>query len=117
MPAQGRLLYLTHAAVGGALGIGAVALFLVARRGQRFARLGSLVGLVGVVTAAGGGVASIGHPTRLLGVGLMLVGTVVGVFGYLMMIVETRSSCPPAEPVHSDGLVAVPAAPEQDEPQ
>ncbi len=117
VPAQGRPLYLTHAAVGGLLGVGAIALFVVARRAGRFVRLGSVVGLVGVAMAAGGGGASIGHPTRLLGVGLMLVGSVVAVFGYLMMLVETPPSGPRAGSLRSHGLVVVPTETEQEQSQ
>ena len=117
VPSQGRLVYTIHAGLGGTLGLGAVALFLVARRAQRLARLGSVMGLVGVVIGAGGGVASTGHPTRLLGIGLMLVGTVVAGFGYLVMIVETTSRDPHANPVPSGGLIAVPTEAEQEEPE
>ncbi len=95
LPARGHLLYLVHAALGAVLGLGAVALFVAARRARRVARLGSTVGCVGVLIAAGGGVATVARPTRLLGVGLMLAGTVMAGFGYLMMIMEVT---PPDEP-------------------
>jgi hypothetical protein len=94
LPARGQAVYLAHAVVGGILGIGAVTLLLGARTAPRIARLGSVVGVAGVMTAAVGGVASVDHPTRLLGVGLMLVGTMVAGFGYLMMVIEVT----PREP-------------------
>jgi hypothetical protein len=94
IPAPGRLVYLVHAGVGGALGVGAVAAVLGARRAAPIARQGSVTGFVGVVMAGVGGLACVAHPTRLLGVALMLVGTMVAGFGYLMMIIEV----PPREP-------------------
>ena len=115
VPSQGFLVYAIHSALGGMLGLGAVALFLFARRAQRLARLGSVIGLVGVVSAAGGGVASMGHATRLFGVGLMLVGTVVAGLGYILMIVETTSRIPRTIPEPSDGLIAVSTEAEQEE--
>ena len=98
LPAHGQSLYVAHAALGGILGIGAVALLLRARRAPRITRLGSIVGFAGVLTAAVGGLASVDHPTRLLGVGLMLVGTVVAGFGYLMVVIEVTTNRPPADP-------------------
>jgi hypothetical protein len=91
LPAQGHLVYLIHAALGGALGLGSVVLLLATRRAPRIAHLGTVVGLVGVLLAAVGGVASMAHPTRLLGVGLMLVGAVVAGFGYVMLIIPVAS--------------------------
>jgi hypothetical protein len=103
LPAQGRSLYLAHAALGGALGLGATALFLRARRAPRITRLGSILGFAGVVTAAGGGLASVDHPTRFLGVALMLLGTVVAGFGYLMLVIQVTSTGPPADPSGESG--------------
>jgi hypothetical protein len=94
LPAQGRLLYLAHAVLGGLLGLGAVAILAPARRAPRIARLGSVVGCAGVVTGAAGGLASVDHATRLLGVGLMFVGTAVAAFGYLMLSVELTPDDP-----------------------
>ena len=95
LPAHGHLLYLLHAALGGALGLGALVLLLAARRATRLAHLGSIVGFVGILLAAVGGVASVDHPTRLLGVGLMLIGATVAGFGYGMLIIPVA---PPREP-------------------
>jgi len=95
LPARGQLVYLAHAALGGVLGLGAVALLLVTRRARRVDRIGGTVGCIGVLVAAGGGVASVDHATRLVGVGLMLAGTVVAGFGYLMLTMEVT---PPDEP-------------------
>jgi hypothetical protein len=98
LPARGHLLYLTHAALGGVLGLGSVVVLLGARRAARIAHLGAIVGLVGVLLAAAGGVASVDHPTRLLGVGLMLVGALVAGFGYLMLIIPVTPPRDPGEP-------------------
>jgi hypothetical protein len=95
LPARGHLLYLIHGALGGVLGLGSVVVLLGARRAPRIAHLGAIVGFVGVLVAAAGGLASVDHPTRLLGVGLMLVGAVVAGFGYLMLIVPVT---PPGDP-------------------
>jgi hypothetical protein len=98
IPAPGRLVYLVHAGVGGVLGIGAVAVVLGARRAAPVARQGSVTGLVGVVIAGLGGLACVAHPTRLLGVALMLVGTMVAGFGYLMMVIEVAPREPTPDP-------------------
>jgi hypothetical protein len=98
IPAQGQAVYVAHAVIGALLGLGAVTLLLGARTAARIARLGSVVGLAGVMAAAAGGLASVDHPTRLLGVGLMLVGTMVAGFGYLMMVVEVTPRDPSADP-------------------
>jgi hypothetical protein len=95
LPAHGHLLYLLHATLGGVLGLGALVLLLAARQAPRLAHLGTIVGFVGILLAAVGGVASVAHPTRLLGVGLMLIGVVVAGFGYVMLIVPVA---PPGEP-------------------
>jgi hypothetical protein len=98
IPAEGRLVYVIHAGVGGALGVGAVAVVLGARRASPIARQGSVTGLVGVVMAGVGGLACAAHPTRLLGVALMLVGTMVAGFGYLMMVIEVAPREPSPDP-------------------
>jgi hypothetical protein len=98
VPAQGQSLYLAHAALGGTLGLGATALLLRSRRAPRITRLGSILGFAGVLTAAGGGLASVDHPTRLLGIALMLAGTAVAGFGYLMLVIQVTSEEPPADP-------------------
>jgi hypothetical protein len=96
LPAREHLLYLAHATVGGVLGVGAVGLFLAGRHAPRIARLATIIGVVGVLVGAGGGLASVDRPTRLLGVGLMLAGTVVAGFGYLILVIEvTPHDTPP----------------------
>jgi drug/metabolite transporter (DMT)-like permease len=102
IPARDHLLYLTHAALGGILGLGSVVLLLATRRASRIAHLGAIVGFVGVILAAAGGVASVDRPTRLLGVGLMLVGAVVAAFGYLMLIIPVTPRDDPGEPPDHD---------------
>lgn len=103
LPAQGESLYLAHAALGGALGLGATVLLLRARRWPRIPRLGSILGFTGVLTAAIGGLASVDHPTRFLGVALMLVGTVVAGFGDLMLVLQVTAERQPADPSAESG--------------
>jgi hypothetical protein len=103
VPGRGQLLYLTHAVLGGVLGLGAVLLLLVAPRAQRLARLGATVGFAGVLLAAAGGVASVDRATRLLGVGLMLAGTIVGGFGYLILTVPVTGRHEAEEPPRGAG--------------
>jgi hypothetical protein len=102
VPARGDVLYLVHAALGGLLGLGSVAVLLASRRAPRLARVGAVGGLVGVLLAAAGGLASVGQSTRLLGVGVMLVGGLAAGFFYLLLLAPVPS---PAESPdgHGDG--------------
>jgi len=88
LPPQGRAVYVVHAGLGGMLGIGALVIFVVASHGSRIVRLGAQIGLVGLLLGAGGGILAAFHPWRLTGMGLMLVGTFVAFFGYLIPLLE-----------------------------
>lgn len=88
LPARGTALYTTHAAVGLALAAGAVGVLVLSLLAGRMARIGAVLGGVGVlIGVAGGGLASY-QQTRLLGMGVMMIGTVVAGIGYLVPAME-----------------------------
>lgn len=84
IPHRGLAFYLLHTVVGLALVIGAVAIMPSARRGGRSTRISATIGLVGVILGALGGLAAVYHSVRILGMGLMLVGILLALMGYLM---------------------------------
>ena len=77
LPPQSRGVYLVHASLGALLGIGALTLLIAARNGSRFVRLGSRIGLVGLMLGAGGGTLSVSHSWRPTGMGLMFAGALL----------------------------------------
>lgn len=84
VPTAGRAVYLVHAGTGGILGLLGVAM-LVAATG-RTERMSALAGVVGVAVGAGGGILAVHESSRLLGMGLMLLGSVVAGFAYLVPV-------------------------------
>jgi hypothetical protein len=107
LPPQSKAVYLAHAALGGLLAIAAVAIVMTVASNQRFVRLGAQAGLVGLLLAAAGGMLSVWHPWRLAGMGLMLVGSFVAFFGYLIPLAEPQ---PQASAPDSPGSVQAPSA-------
>jgi hypothetical protein len=89
LPKDGEVAYLIHAGLGGVLVLAAVSLILVAPP-QRIGRAGVLIGLGGLVVAAGGGMLAAYHPSRFAGLLLMLGGGLAAFFGYLMPLAEPR---------------------------
>ncbi len=87
LPRQGETAYLIHAGLGGVLTLAAMCLVLVASPG-RMTRAGALIGLAGLALGAGGGILAVYHPSRVAGLVLMLAGTVVAFFGYLIPLAE-----------------------------
>jgi hypothetical protein len=83
-PVQGRLIYVAHALVGLPLALMAVVYLGRVRGSTRLHRLSGWIGGTGVAVAGLGGVLTVLHPLRLVGVGLMLAGPVVAGFGYLI---------------------------------
>jgi hypothetical protein len=94
-PDQGRPVYLAHSVLGLPLGILAVLYLARARQSTRFHRLTGWIGASGVALAGLGGVLTVAHPLRLVGVGLMLAGTVTALFGYLIPWFDRLSDDPP----------------------
>ncbi|MHB1710972.1 MAG: hypothetical protein ACYCV7_06165 [Acidimicrobiales bacterium] len=96
IPTEGSAVYLAHAIFGGILALGALTLVRTVRRLDRMSRIAVVAGLFGIALAAGGGILAIDLPTRLLGMGLMLVGSLTAGFAYLMPIIEALPDPTPA---------------------
>ncbi len=94
LPGQGETAYLIHAGLGGVLTLAAMFLVVAAPRG-RMTRAGTLIGLAGLALGAGGGILAAYHPSRTAGLVLMLAGTVVAFFGYLIPLAEAESQLEP----------------------
>ncbi|MGH9919158.1 MAG: hypothetical protein ACRD6W_09860, partial [Nitrososphaerales archaeon] len=88
IPARGTWVYAAHGALGIALGIAALAVLVLSPLAGRIGRIGAVMGAVGVVIGLAGGVFSTFQHTRLLGMGVMLVGVVVAAVGYLAPSLE-----------------------------
>lgn len=88
---QGEAIYLFHAALGGALGVAALAVAVHVTRRQpshRVDRVAAISGLCGVFVGALGGFLCVPHSLRLLGMALMFLGVSVAFFGYLIPMIE-----------------------------
>ena len=91
LPARGTWIYATHEAVGIALGVGALSVLVLSAVADRIGRIGAVMGAVGVLLGvAGGGLATF-QQTRLVGMGLMLVGVVVAGVGYMAPSLEAMA--------------------------
>jgi hypothetical protein len=88
IPARGTWIYAMHGAVGIALGIGAVAVYVLSALAGRMGRIGAVMGVAGVGIGLVGGLLATFQATRLTGMGVMLVGTVVAAVGYLAPSLE-----------------------------
>jgi len=91
---RGEPLYLSHAILGGALGVAAITLALIVVRSAealRLERIAAQVGLWGVVVGAIGGGVCYSHSLRLLGMALMFLGVAVAFFGYLIPLIGESS--------------------------
>lgn len=109
LPHQGQLIYLGHAAVGMALGFGAIALVGGTRRRgvacSRDVRLAATMGIVGIAVAGAGGLLCVEHGmARLIGMGLMLAGTMIAALGYVLPLIG-----PPAPATALPGTPEPPA--------
>lgn len=88
LPARGIWVYAAHGAVGIALGVGALAVLLLSTAAGRIGRIGAVMGAIGVLIGVAGGVFATFQQTRLLGMGVMLVGVVLAGVGYLAPSLE-----------------------------
>ncbi|HEY6471691.1 MAG TPA: hypothetical protein VIY26_02285 [Acidimicrobiales bacterium] len=96
LPAQDKVVYVAHAALGGLLTVSALLIVLRVLDGSKFARLGARIGLGGLVLGAVGGSLAVSHPWRLTGLGLMLVGALLAFFGYVIPLADTAAKEPAA---------------------
>lgn len=92
---QGEVLSLVHVFLGGALGLGAIAIFTLTYRNDRLERIAALTGLTGVVVGAIGGILTYDRSFRLWGMGLMFLGVAVAFFGYLVPLIGESPGLPP----------------------
>lgn len=106
LPINGQVVYLVHGVLGGAVGLGAVALLIVTSAADRLTRTAVMVGLVGMVIAATGGSLAADHRLRSLGMLLMALGAIVSCCGYVVALVE-MSPAPTSAPILKDSRDAV----------
>lgn len=97
LPARGTSLYAAHAAVGIALGVGAVVALVLSLLAGRMARIGAVVGGLGVLVGLAGGVLASFQAARLLGMGVMMIGVVVAAIGYLIPAMEAMGKAEAAK--------------------
>lgn len=83
-PSRGTWLYAAHGAVGVVLGLGAVGVLVLSLLAGRMARIGAVLGAAGVLIGVAGGVFATFQVTRLLGMGVMMLGVVMAAVGYLV---------------------------------
>lgn len=88
LPHRATWLYAAHGAVGISLGVGALLVLGLSAAAGRMARIGAVMGAVGMLLGLAGGVLATFQATRLLGMGVMLVGTVIAGIGYLVPSLE-----------------------------
>lgn len=88
LPSRATWLYAAHGAVGVALGVGALGLLVLSLLAGRMARIGAVLGAAGVCVGLVGGVFATFQVTRLLGMGVMMVGVVMAGIGYLIPSLE-----------------------------
>jgi hypothetical protein len=84
LPSSGTTVYLAHAVLGLPLALGAAVLFVRVRGSTRILLLSGWIGGTGVALAGIGGLLTAAHPLRLVGLACMLVGPLIGGFGYLL---------------------------------
>ncbi len=95
LPTRGKTVYLAHAVLGLLLALGAVLYLVRSRDSTRMVRLSGWIGSAGVAAAGVGGLLAAAHPWRLVGFALMLLGSVVAGFGYLLPTLDRMTEDPP----------------------
>lgn len=110
LPSHGTWVYAAHGAVGVALCAGAVAVLFLSALSRRIGRVGAVMGAIGVAVGAAGGVFATFQQTRLLGMGVMLVGVVVAGVGYLAPSLEALAKAEAAKAEAARAALAVTSA-------
>ncbi len=88
LPHRGGPIYITHAAVGFPLGLLAMAFWLYVNQTPGLYRLMARLGVAGVAAAVTGGILAVVHPVRILGMILMLGGSLLAIFSYTIPALE-----------------------------
>lgn len=91
LPTEGKAIYLAHALVGLPLALTAVVYLVTVRESTRIHRLSGWIGCSGVVVAGAGGLLTVAHPLRLVGLAFMFVGPLVAGFGFLLPALDRLS--------------------------
>ena len=91
LPNDGRTSYVAHAILGFPLALAAGVFFVRTRESTRIDRLSAWIGGIGVAVAGAGGLLTVAHPLRLVGLAVMLVGPVAAGFGYLLPALDRLS--------------------------
>jgi hypothetical protein len=103
VPASGAVILVVHAVLGLPLAIGALALLVRSGGSSRIERLCGRIGGAGVAIAGVGGLLTVAHPARLLGLALMLAGSATAAFGYLLPTLDRLTDDAPTGAVGTDG--------------
>jgi hypothetical protein len=90
LPAKGETIYLVHSILGLPLALAAAVFLARVRRSERTYRLSGWIGAVGMAIAGAGGLLTVTHPLRILGITFMLIGPVIASFGYLIPSLERQ---------------------------
>jgi hypothetical protein len=91
LPNEGKAIYLAHALVGLPLALAAVVYLVTVRESTRIYRLSGWIGCSGVLVAGTGGLLTVAHPVRLVGMAFMFVGPLVAGFGFLLPVFDMLS--------------------------
>jgi len=83
IPDRWAAVYIVHALLGVVIGAGAVVFVARVRRTSRISKLSGWIGATGVALAGLGGLLTIAHSLRLVGMITMFLGTLLAGFGYL----------------------------------
>lgn len=88
VPVAGKTIYLAHGLLGLPLAVGAVALLPAVRGAGRTAKVVAWLGFAGVALAGIGGILTVWHPLRIIGIIFMLIGPLSGGVGYLIPLLD-----------------------------
>jgi hypothetical protein len=95
LPTDETTIYLAHAVLGLPLTVGAVVLLVRVNGSSRIHVLSGWIGGVGVAIAGVGGLLTVAHPLRLVGLAFMLVGPMIAGFGYLLPTLDKLTDSGP----------------------